>query len=121
MVIVFLPLTIGVIVGLAWTWFLTFREVRAAGVLEWPQTIAILSELAVTMQVLLFFAMFFFFTSPVDQRTIAWITGLEVLFFLIALPCALKRKGPTRWYLVVSSIYFLTFAGFGYLVSGIQF
>ena len=121
MVIVFLPLTLVVIAGLAWTWVLTYREVRAASALEWHQTIALFSELAVTMQVLLFFAMFFFLVSPVGHRTIAWITGLEVLFFLIALPCALIRKGPTRWWLAVSSIYFLAFAGFGYLVSGIQF
>ncbi|MGA7343060.1 MAG: hypothetical protein WBE72_00245 [Terracidiphilus sp.] len=121
MFIVLLPITIVAIVGLAYAWVLTYQEVRAAKVLEWPQTIALLSVLAVTMQVVLHFGMTFFFFGTTDRRTIGWIAGFEVLFFLIALPCALKRKGPVRWLLALSSIYFLAFAGFGYMVSGIQF
>jgi hypothetical protein len=121
MVIMLLPITIVAIVGLAYTWVLTYQEVRAVTVLEWPQKIALLSVLAVTMQVVLYFAMFFFLIGTIDQRAIGWITGLEVLFFLVSLPCALKRKGPARWWLVFVSIYFLGFAGFIDLVSGIQF
>ena len=121
MVFALLPITIVAIVGLAYTWVLTYQEVRAVKVLAWPQKIALLSVLAVTMQVLLVFVMFFFFIGPTDHRTIGWIAGLDVLFFLVALPCALMRRGPARWLLAFSSIYFSAFAGFGYMVSGIQF
>jgi hypothetical protein len=121
MFIVLLPLTLAVVVGLAWTWVLTYRELRATEGIRRPQTIALLSELAVTLQALLFFAMAFFLIGPIQRRATASIAALEVLLFLIAVPCAILRKGPTRWFLAVSSVYFLALAGFAYLVSGIQF
>lgn len=119
MVFVLLPVTLAAIVGLAYTWILTYREVRAARAVEWPQKIALLSVTAVSVQVVLFFGMLFNLSN--DQRMIGWIMGIEVLLFLVAVPCAVIRKGFARWWLAFSSIYFLAFAGFVYLVSGIQF
>lgn len=121
MVIVFLPLTLAVVVGLVWTWVLTFREMRAVATREWRQTVAVISELAVSVQLVLLFVEFFLLIHPIDQRFIAWITWSEALLFFIAVPCALIRKGPTRWFLAVSAFYFLAFTGFVYAVSGIQF
>lgn len=116
-----LPITIVAIGGLAYSWVLTYEEMRAVKVLARPQTIALLSVLAVTMQVLLFVVMFSFSIGTIERRAIHWTAGLEVPFFVVALPCALMRKDPARWWLALSSIYFLALAGFGYLVSGIQF
>ncbi len=120
MVLVMLPIIGAAIVGIAYTWVLTYQEVREAKVLEWPQTIALLSVLAATMQVPLPFVMALFFIDPPNPK-IGWIAGLEVLFFLVSLPCALKRKGPARWWLALSSIFFLAFTGLIYLVSQIHF
>jgi hypothetical protein len=116
-----LPVTIAAIVGLAYTWVLTYEEVRAVKVLEWPQRIALLSVIAVTVQVLLFVVMCSFFIGSIDHRAIGWTAGLEALSFLVALPCAVKRRGAARWWLAFSSIYFLAMAGVGYLGSEIQF
>lgn len=118
MVIVLLPVTLAAILGLAYAWVLTYREVRAAMAQSWRQTVAWLSVGAVTLQVLLFVAMIFFLSN---ERTIDWLAGGELVLFLIALPCAVLRKGFARWCLAFSSIYFLTFAGFIYIVSGIRF
>jgi hypothetical protein len=120
MVVVMLPIIGVAIAGIAYTWVLTYREVREAQVLEWPQTIAFLSVLAVTMQAPLPFVMALFFIDPPNPK-IRWIAGFEVLFFLVSLPCALKRKGPARWWLALSSIFFLVFTGFIYIVSQMKF
>jgi hypothetical protein len=121
MFLVFLPVTLFAVAGLGYTWLLTYREVRAAEVLARPQIIALLSESAVTAQALLFIVMLFCFIGPANQRAIEWIARLESLCFIVAVPCALIRKGPTRWWLSVSSLYFLALSGFGYLASSIQF
>jgi len=121
MLITLLPVTIAAIAGLIYTWVLTCEQVRAVKALAWPQTIALLSVLAVTMQALLFFAMISFAMGAINRPMIDWTAKLEVLFFLVALPCALIRKGPARWILALAAIYFLAVAGFVYLVSGIQF
>jgi len=121
MVFVMLPVIGVVIVGIAYTWVLTYQEVREAEVLEWPQTIALVSVLAATMQAPLPFVMALFFIDPHNQRALERIAGLEVLFFLVALPCALKRKGLAQWGLTLSSIFFLALTGLIYLVSQWQF
>jgi hypothetical protein len=116
------PLVGFAIVGIAYTWVLTYQALREAKVLGRPQKIALLSVLAATMQAPLPFVMAFRITVPDrhDARR-GWIAGLEVLFFLVALSCALTRRGPARWLIALSSIVFLVFTGFMYLVTGIQF
>jgi hypothetical protein len=121
------PLVGLAIVSIAYTWVLTYKEVREAKLLEWPQTIALLSVVATTMQVPLPFVMAFI--EPHDPklgwmgapRKEAFLLLPEVLFFLVAMPCALIRKGAARWCLAFSSIVFLVFTGFIYLISGIRF
>jgi hypothetical protein len=120
MLLMTFPIVVVATVGIAYIWVLTNQEVREAKVLKWPQTIALLSVLAATMQVPLPFVMAFFSIGPSNPK-LEWIAGLEVLLFLVALPCALKRKGLVRWWLALSSIFFLALTGFIYLVSGIQF
>ncbi|MGB8097440.1 MAG: hypothetical protein WCF17_09815 [Terracidiphilus sp.] len=119
MVFALLPVILAAIVGLAYAWVVTFQEMRAAEAPGWRQTTALLSVGAVTMQVLLCGAMLLFLAN--NGRAIDWIMGVEVLVFFIALPCAILRKGFTRWGLIFSSIYFLAFAGFVFFVSGIRF
>ena len=129
------PLVGLAIVCIAYTWALTYQEMREAKVLGWRQTIALLSVLAVTMQALPPFAMVWEHTrferthfradslSSIDapDPLIGWIAGLEVLFFFVSLPYALTRKGLARWLLTASSIVFLAFTGFFYLISQIRF
>lgn len=129
------PLVGLAIVGIAYTWLLTYQEVREAKVLGWPRTIALVSVLAATMQALLPFVMAW--EQAMFERTHfradslsyidtpdplpRWIARLEVLFFLVSLPCALTRKGLPRWLLALSSIVLLVFTGFFYMVSQIRF
>lgn len=116
------PIVFLAIVGIAYTWVVTYRELRKANVLEWPQKIALLSVVAATMQVpipfvLAYNAVFVDRHSP----TMGWIAGLEVPFFLVSLPCAFTQKGLARWCLALSSIVLLVFTGFVYVVSQWEF
>ena len=119
MVKVLMPVTLAALAGLIYAWVLTYRESRAAEAPGWRQTVAWLSVGAVTLQVLLFAGMYFFFSN--GQRAINSIAEIEVLLVLIAVPCAVMRKGFARWWLIFSSVYFLAFAWFIYIVSGIVF
>ncbi len=119
MVILFFPVTLAAIVGLGYVWVVTYREMRSANAAGWRQTAAWLSVGAVTAQVLLCAAMFFFLSH--NERAIDGIAGVEVVLFVAATACAIPRKGFARWWLILCSLYFLTFAGFVYVVSGIQF
>jgi uncharacterized membrane protein len=121
MVFALLPLVFAAVVGLAYAWFVTVLDVRAAGTLDWPRTIAVASLLASTALVPLPLVMVLFFIDPHDQKGIAWSMAIAVLLFVLSLPGAFVRKGPLRWGLVLSSIFFLGFVGFVYLVSGWQF
>lgn len=116
------PIVCAAIVGIAYTWVLTYREVREAKVLKRRQKIALLSVVAATMQAPLPFVMAFI-SLFIDRHNpkMGWIAGLEVVFFLISLPCALTRKGLARWCLALSSIVLLVFTGFVYAVSQWEF
>jgi|SRR5580658_3489585 uncharacterized Tic20 family protein len=116
-----LPITFMAIVGLVYAWALTDKEMRAVKVCGRTETIALLSVFAVTMQVLLLVVMFSFGIGTIERGAIELVSGFELLFFLLALPCALMRKGPVRWWLALASIYFMALGGFVYLVSGIEF
>ena len=110
------------IVGIAYAWVVTYRELRKANVLEWPQKIALLSVVAATMQVPIPFVLaFIVLFNDRHSPTMGWIAGLEVLFFLVSLPCALTRKGLARWCLAFSSIVLLVFTGFVYALSQWEF
>jgi hypothetical protein len=129
------PLVALAIVCIAYTWVLTYLQVREAKGPAWHQTITLASVLSPTIQALLPFVMLWEHTrferahfrpnslSSVDapDPVIGWIAGLEVLFFLVSLPCALTRKGVARWLLASSSIFFLALTGFFYLVMQIRF
>jgi hypothetical protein len=118
MVIFLLPVTLIAVLGLAYAWVLTAREMRAPDTSPTRKSLAWASVIAVTAQVLLYGAMLFFLTNhPAIDR----IAAAEVALFLIALPCAILRKGFARWWLILTSLYFVVFAGFVWMVSGIQF
>jgi hypothetical protein len=121
MLLVTIPITVIAVGSLIYAWFLTSAEVRAVKVYGRSQTIALLSVFAVTMEILLIVVMLSLGIGIIQGDTIGWITGAELLFFLVALPCALMRKGLVRWCLAFASIYFMAIGGFLYAVSGIQF
>jgi hypothetical protein len=115
------PITIVAIVGFVYTWALTLQEIRASKEWEWPHTIALVGAAAATLQVPLPFLMALFFVDPHDQKDLALSAGLEVLLFMVALPCAFRRKGLLRWFLALSSVFFLALTGFVYAISQWQF
>jgi hypothetical protein len=123
MLFVTVPLTILAIASLLYAWVLTHRELRAVDCKGRTETIALLSVFTVTMEILLVVVMFSFSfgIGIIAGDAIGWVTGVEVLFFLLALPCAIMRKGLARWCLVFSSIYFMAIGGMMYVASGIQF
>jgi hypothetical protein len=120
MVFVLLPIVFIAVAGLAYVWLLTFREVRAAKAFGRPQTIRLVGLLASTALAPLPYLMVFF-VDPHNQKYLAWSMKFAVLLFLLSLPGAFLRKGLIRWGLVLSSIFFLGFTAFIYLISGWQF
>jgi len=121
MIFLLLPVVGFAFVGFAYAWFVTYREMRTAKSLDRTQTAAFIGLLAATMQIPLPFVMALFFVDPHNQKGLAWLTGLEVVFFLVSLPGAFARKGPIRWWLVGSSIFFLALTAMIYFVSGWSF
>ena len=120
MLLMLLPIVCVAIVGIAYVGVTTFQEVREAEAVGWPRAIALVSVIGVALEIPIPFVMALFFIDPYNPK-IGWLAGLEVLLFVISLPCALKGKGLVRWWLALSSVLFLGISGSIYLVSEWQF
>ena len=106
-----LAVIVAALVGIVYAWSKSYDEVRNAELRTWRRTTALVGMLAVTLQGVLFIAIW----TPLGHHNtlVAWLTRGEALFFLIALPCALTRRDRSRWWLLFSStvlvvFYFLT-------------
>ena len=106
-----LAVIVAALVGIAYGWSKSYDEVRNAELQSWRRTTALVGILAVTLQAILFIAIW----TPLGRHDalVTWLTRGEALLFLIALPCVLLRKDRSRWWLVFSStalavFYFLT-------------
>ncbi len=119
MVFVMFPIVALAVVGLAYAWVVTYKEVREAKHLAGPHVISLLGVLAVTLQAPLPVAMLYFVDPP--DPDMGWFAVLEVLLFLVAVPCALKRSDPLRWLLVLASLVLLAFSGMIFAASRIRF
>lgn len=109
--VVFLAMIVAAFVGMVYAWSESYNEVRNRELRLWRRTTAIVGVLAVSLQAVLFIAIW----TPLGRHNtlVAWLTWCEALFFFIALPCALTQRGPYRWWLLFSStvlfvFYFLT-------------
>jgi len=121
MFLLILPFTIIAILGLVYTWIVTYEEVRAVKSLKWPKMLGLLCVLAVSIQLVLFVWNLSCFLGSIDRSGIEWSAKLQIPCLFVAVPCAFERKGVTRFLMILSSIYFMAIAGFSFLVSGIQF
>ncbi|HTV83263.1 MAG TPA: hypothetical protein VME18_11480 [Acidobacteriaceae bacterium] len=106
------PLTGAALVGIVCAWFLTVQELRAAQALTRSQKIALLSVLAASLRVVLFFTVPFLdrrreFPNPPRPSAIGRIAVIEVLLFLVFAPCDFARRGLPRWWLALASLVFL--------------
>jgi hypothetical protein len=119
MLLVFFLVTLVAVLGLGYAWVLTVREMRAPDTSPTRKTLAWVSVIAVTAQALLIGAIYLLFST--NHPAIGRIAVVEVVLFLVAVPSAILRKGFARWWLILCSLYFLVFAGFVWVVSGIQF
>jgi len=121
MIFALLPIVFAALAGLAWAWFVTLREVRAAPAFKWPQAIALVSVLASTALIPLPYVMVLFFIDPHNQKGLAWSMRIAVALFFLSLPGAFVQKRLLRWGLVLFSLFFLGFTGFIYFIGGWQF
>jgi cytochrome bd-type quinol oxidase subunit 2 len=106
-----LAVIVAALVGIAYGWSKSYDEVRNAELRTWRRTTALVGILAVTLQAVLFIAIW----TPLGRHDalVTWLTRGEALLFLIALPCVLTRRDRSRWWLLFSStalavFYFLT-------------
>ena len=106
-----LAVIVAALVGIVYAWSKSYDDVRNAELRPWRRTSAMVGILAVTLQAVLFIAIW----TPLGRHNmwVSWLTRGEALLFLIALPCALTRKDRSRWWLLFSStvlavFYFLT-------------
>lgn len=119
MAIFLLLVTLIALLGLAYAWVLTVREVRAPDTAPKRRKLAWLSVLVVTGQVALFGIMSLFLLH--NRLAADCVAVGEVALFLFALPCAIARQGLVRWWLILTSVYFMAFTGFVWVLTGIRF
>jgi hypothetical protein len=98
MLFVMFPMFGLAIVGIGVAWSETYAELRQGKLPRWRRNTALASILALIVQAALFIA--FFFVFLLHAGSLAWVIRGEILFFLIALPCALTRTSPSRWWLL---------------------
>src|SRR5437762_399090 len=98
-------------VGLLVAWGKAYAEARNPELGVWRRKTAIVGTVAATLQAALFIAIW----TPLGRNSawVKWFTWGEVLFFLVAVPCAITRKGWFRGWLLFSSgalaaFYFMT-------------
>jgi hypothetical protein len=120
MIFALLPAVFVVALVLAIAWFVTVRDLRAAGALGWPQTLRLVGLLASTILVPLPYAMALL-VDPHHQKGIAWSMAFAVLLFVLSIPGAILQKGLLRYGLILCSVFLLGFAGLIYLATGITF
>lgn len=100
--VILLVLTVGAFIGVLHGWIVGRGEVRKLELPAWRRRSAAVGLIAVTAQAALFVA----FWTPLfrdDALLTRWVRG-ELLLFFIAIPCVLTAKGPSRWWLFLSSI-----------------
>lgn len=110
-----LAMIVAALVGIVYIWSKSYDEVRNAQLRPWRRTSAMVGILAVTLQAVLFIAIW----TPLARHNmlVTWLTRGEALLFLIALPCVLTRKDRSRWWLLFSSTVLVVFYFLTILVS----
>jgi predicted membrane-bound mannosyltransferase len=99
---ILLVLIVGAFVGVLYGWIVGRGQVRKLELPAWRRRSAAAGLIAVTAQAALFVA----FWTPLfrnDALLTRWVRG-ELFLFIIAIPCVLAAKGPSRWWLLLSSI-----------------
>ena len=114
------------IAGVVYTWIVILQELRQGLPVGWRRTTGLAGVLAATVQLGLFVAAFEIVgkATSADGRvhTDVWtLLRWEAVLAVIAIGCALTRKGPTRWWLLYASVALAGSTGFVWVVSGIVF
>jgi hypothetical protein len=121
MIFALLPIVIIALAALAYAWFATAKELRAASAPRWRQTITLAGLLASTALVPLPYLVSSF-VDPHKQSDLEWTMRCLILLFVLSLAGALVQKGPLlKIGLVLFSIFFLGFTWFIYIMSQWQF
>lgn len=120
MLFVMMPVIAVAFFGLAWSWRVTWEELRNGALAPWRRTAARMSILAVTAQLVLMIVMIVLATRP-QNRSVPRLALIEGFFCVIALSCAVTRTNRSRWWLLFGSLVFGGFSGFVFLVSQITF
>jgi hypothetical protein len=121
MIFTLLPLALVGVAIVAWAWFRTLRDVRAAPSLGWRQILALAGLLASTLLAPLPYVMLLCFSAPTNAAGIAWSLKVALLLFLVSLPGAFTQRVLLCIGLILSSLFFLAFCGAIYAISGWQF
>jgi cytochrome bd-type quinol oxidase subunit 2 len=110
-----LAVIVAALVGIAYGWSKSYDEVRNAELQSWRRTAALVGILAVSLQAVLFIAIW----TPLGRHNalVTWLTRGEALLFLVALPCVLTRRDRSRWWLLFSSTVLVVFYFLTILVS----
>ena len=99
---VLLVLIVAAFVGILYAWIVGRSNVRKLELPAWRRRSATVGLIVVTAQAALFIA----FWTPLfrnDALLIRWVR-IELLLSLLAIPCVLAAKGPSRWWLLLSSV-----------------
>jgi cytochrome bd-type quinol oxidase subunit 2 len=112
-----LAVIVAALVGIFYAWGKSYDEVRNVELQSWRRATALVGILAVTLQAVLFIAIW----TPLGRHNalVTWLTWSEALFFLIAIPCALTRRDRSRWWLLFSSTVLVVFYFLTILVSDV--
>ena len=99
---ILLVLIVAAFVGILYAWVVGRGEIRKLELPAWRQRGATVGLIVITAQAAIFIALW----TPLFQKdalVAQWVRG-ELLLSFIAIPCVLAAKGPSRWWLLLSSV-----------------